>query len=484
MKQFMKWMKQDASRKLNIETLRSLWFAFEKSIEGVLAACFSSAIPQGIQRMEVKAGRRCCTSVKITTNGASRSSGSVADFIAQTGGFRIPCEGYTAEKSSVRSVCVKRTPAMHKLKTPLKWIMLACMMATPLITSCHKVEAEEHHEHEAEHEPSKLIVSRPMKKDAVVLREYVAQIHSCRNIELRALERGYLEAIHVKEGQHVKEGEPMFKILPLVYQAELKKAEAESQAAKVEYENTKRLADNKVVSDTELAITKAKLEKTLAEVNLAQTHLGFTELKAPFPGLLDRLQVRKGSLVDEGDLLTTLSDNSEMWVYFNVPEAEYLDFASQPPAEDRKTVSLVMANGKTFQHTGKINVIEAEFNNTTGTIPFRADFPNPEGLLRHGETGNIQMKKLVKDAVLVPQKATFEILDHHYVLIVDENDVIVQQRIHISEEIEDLFIVSKGVTEKDRIVIEGLRQAKPGQKAEFEFEEPEQAFKHLKLRAE
>lgn len=360
--------------------------------------------------------------------------------------------------------------------------MLTGMLFTPLLTSCHKVEAEGHEEEE--HEPSKLVVTHPMKRDTTVTREYVAQIHSCQNIELRALERGYLEAIYVKEGQHVKEGEPMFKILPLVYQAELKKAEAESQAAKVEYENTKRLADNKVVSDTELAIAKAKLEKTLAEVNLAQTHLGFTELKAPFPGLLDRLHVRKGSLIDEGDLLTTLSDNSEMWVYFNVPEAEYLEYASQAQDEDKKKVSLVMANGQVFPQKGRINAIEAEFNNETGTIAFRADFPNPDGLLRHGETGNVQMKKVVKDAILVPQKATFEILDHHYVFVVDENEVVTQQRIHISEEVEDLFIVSKGVTEKDKIVLEGLRQAKSGQKAEYEFEEPEQAFKHLKLRAE
>lgn len=360
--------------------------------------------------------------------------------------------------------------------------MLAGMLFTPLLTSCHKVEAEGHQEEE--HEPSKLVVTHPMKRDTTVTREYVAQIHSCQNIELRALERGYLEAIHVKEGQHVKEGEPMFKILPLVYQAELKKAEAESQAAKVEYENTKRLADNKVVSDTELAIAKAKLEKTLAEVNLAQTHLGFTELKAPFPGLLDRLHVRKGSLIDEGDLLTTLSDNSEMWVYFNVPEAEYLEYASQAQDEDKKKVSLVMANGQVFPQKGRINAIEAEFNNETGTIAFRADFPNPDGLLRHGETGNVQMKKVVKDAILVPQKATFESLDHHYVFVVDENEVVTQQRIHISEEVEDLFIVSKGVTAKDKIVLEGLRQAKSGQKAEYEFEEPEQAFKHLKLRAE
>lgn len=298
------------------------------------------------------------------------------------------------------------------------------------------------------------------------------------------MERGYLEATNVKEGQHVKEGDSMFKILPLIYQAELKRSQAEAEAIQVEYENTKRLSDNKVVSGTELAMAKAKLDKAKAEVNLAQTHLDFTEIKAPFPGLVDRLHLRKGSLVEEGDLLTTLSDNSQMWVYFNVPEAEYLDYASQEQPDERKKVSLVMANGQLFNQTGRVNVIEAEFNNETGTIPFRADFPNPNGLLRHGETGNILMKKLVKDAVLVPQKATFEILDHHYVFVVGEDDVLMQQRIHISEELEDLFIVSDGVTEKDRIVLEGLRHARSGEKAECEFEEPEEAFKNLKLRAE
>ena len=372
---------------------------------------------------------------------------------------------------------------MNTLKTPFKWFMLAGVIITPLLSSCHKSEAHEQDEG-SEHESSKLIVTRPMKRDTTVTREYVAQIRSCRNIEVRALERGYLDVVHVTEGQQVKEGAPMFNILPLVYQAELEKNEAEAQAAKVEYENTKRLADNKVVSDTELAIAKAKLEKAQAEVNLAKAHLSFTKVMAPFPGLMDRLHVRKGSLVDEGDLLTTLSDNSEMWVYFNVPEAEYLDYATLPSAGKNLTVSLAMANSKIFPHTGRINVIEAEFNNQTGTIPFRADFPNPEGPLRHGETGNVQMKKVVKDAVLVPQKATFEILDHHYVLVVGEDEVVSQQRIHISEEVEDLYIVSKGVTEKDKIVLEGMRQVKSGEKAEYEFEEPELAFKHLKLRAE
>ncbi|MBN8420405.1 MAG: efflux RND transporter periplasmic adaptor subunit [Verrucomicrobia bacterium] len=360
-----------------------------------------------------------------------------------------------------------------------KSLIYAGLAASLLLSGCHPKEVE----HEEE-EKSQLIVTNPIKKDTLVTREYVCQIRSCRNIELRAVERGYLQSVFVKEGQLVKEGEPMFKILPLVYQAELTSAEAEAQVSKVEYENTKRLTESKVVSDKELAISKAKWEQKKAVVNLAQAHLGFTDINAPFPGLMDRLHLRNGSLVDEGDLLTTLSDNSEMWVYFNVPEAEYLDYMSEEQPDERKKVELVMANGKTFDQPGKVNVIEAEFNNQTGTIPFRADFSNPDRLLRHGETGNIRMNKMVRGALLVPQKATFEILDHHYVFVVGPDDVLVQQRIHISEELEDVFIVSEGLTDKDKIVLEGMRQAKSGEKAMYVFKKPEEAFKDMKLHAE
>ncbi len=359
--------------------------------------------------------------------------------------------------------------------------MLVGLMASLILSGCHHKEAE----HEEEEEKPQLVLTNPIQQDTLVSREYVCQIRSCRNIEVRALERGYLEGVFVKEGQIVKEGDPMFKIMPLVYQAELKSAEAEAQVAKVEFENTKRLTENKVVSDKELAMAKAKYDAKMAEVNLAQAHLGFTNINAPFPGLMDRLRLRNGSLVDEGDLLTTLSDNSEMWVYFNVPEAEYLDYMTQPQPDERKKVDLVMANGKVFNQSGRLNVIEAEFNNQTGTIPFRADFPNPDRLLRHGETGNIRMQKMVKGAILVPQKATFEILDHHYVFVVGKDEIIKQERIHVVEEVEDLFIVSSGVKTSDRIIFEGVRQARDGDKAsDYKTVGAAEAFKNLKIKAE
>ena len=378
---------------------------------------------------------------------------------------------------------------------PWSLLLLTGLTTCLLSTGCHRDDTGHEHgpkaEHSAEHTPAhsthgggpaKVVVSRPLKQEVTVQREYVCRIQSCRNIELRALEQGYLEQVQVKEGQLVEEGAPMFQIQPTVYEAERQRAVAELEAARVEYENTRRLAENQVVSQAELALAKAHLDKAQAELNLAEAHLRFTDIRAPFTGLVDRLQVRRGSLLEEGELLTTLSDNREMWVYFNVPEADYLEYA----AEERKeqAVALIMANGEPFKSPGKINAIEAEFDNRTGTILFRADFPNPERLLRHGETGKIRLSKRLKDAVLVPQKATFEVLDHCYVLVIDAEGVVRQQRIRVAESLEDVFIVIEGIGEKDRIIVEGIRQVHSGDKPECVDVEPSEVFGQLKLHAE
>jgi membrane fusion protein (multidrug efflux system) len=341
------------------------------------------------------------------------------------------------------------------------------------------------HPEAGEHESvSRLQASEPLRKEATITRKFVGQVHAARHIELEALEKGYLLDVSVKEGQAVRKGQLMFRILPPAYEAELAKARAEAQAAKVEYENTAMLAKNQVVAPTELAIAKAKYDQALASVNLAEVHLGFTRIHAPFDGIMDRLLVREGSMVEEGTRLTTLSDNSTVWVYFNVPEAEYLNYASELTVRGEISVELLMANGKIFDQVGKIAAIEAEFNHETGTIPFRADFPNPKALLRHGQTGNVLMKTSLPDALLIPQKATFQILDHTYVFVVGADGKAKQQRIEIAEELEDLFVVIKGLTEKDRILVEGVRQVTDGQKVEVEYVAPEKVYANLKTRAE
>lgn len=347
-----------------------------------------------------------------------------------------------------------------------------------LSSGCQQAETE-HHE-----EPLKLEVSTPLREDTFITKEYVCQIHAIRHIEVRALERGYLQNIFVDEGKMVKQGQPMFKIMPNIYQAELLKAKAEANTAHIEYLNTKGLADQKIVSLNELALAKAKLDKANAEVKLAETHLGFTDINAPFDGIMDHLDVRNGSLVEEGALLTTLSDISKLWVYFNVPEAEYLDYKSHQQGSEPTKVQLRMANGQVFNQTGVIETIEADFDNSAGNIEFRATFPNPDKLLRHGETGTILMAKPYPNAMLIPQKAVFEIMDKTYVYVINPDGKLEQRLINIEADVPHLFIIKNGLKDDDKVLLEGLRKVHAGDKIEIDFRPPEKVRSELELYAE
>lgn len=334
--------------------------------------------------------------------------------------------------------------------------------------------------HEQKHEEEKFLVTHPIQQDTLVYKSYVCQIHAIQHIELRSLEKGYLQNINVDEGQSIKKGQLLFQVMPLIYQAEMQKAQAELDFSTIEYQNTKKLADSNIVSANELALAKARLDKVHAELALAKAHLGFTEIRAAFDGIVGLFRVRQGSLLDEGDLLTTLSDNSKMWVYFNVPEAEYLSFIlSKTNRENLPQVELQMANNQMFDQKGIIETIEADFNNETGNIAFRATFPNPQGILRHGETGNILMPVYLKNALIIPQKATFEILDKKYVFVVDEDHVVRSREITLGVELPHLYVVTAGLNPGDKILLEGLRKVKNGQKITYDFVDPHKAISEL-----
>jgi membrane fusion protein (multidrug efflux system) len=358
-------------------------------------------------------------------------------------------------------------------------LLPAAALALLTIPACHP--HHEAHAHEAHHT---LVATSPQVRDVTVTQQYVAQIRSRRNIELRALQEGYLEAIPVKEGQAVKAGDVLFTVLPTLYKARLDAEAAEAQLAQLEVNNTQRLVDQKVVSVNELALLKAKLAKAQAKVKQAEAELNFTQVKAPFDGIIDRLQQQHGSLVKKEDVLTTLSDNATMWVYFNVPEAGYLEYMAGGREKEATQIELVLADGRTFPHPGRIGAIEARFNNETGNIPFRADFPNPDRLLRHGQTGNVLIRRTLKGAVVIPQRATFEILDKRYVFVVGADGVVRQREITVQHEQDDIFLVGKGLSADDRIVLEGVRQVKDGDHVECEYRKPEEALANQKHHAE
>ncbi|MFO1021752.1 MAG: efflux RND transporter periplasmic adaptor subunit [Planctomycetales bacterium] len=346
----------------------------------------------------------------------------------------------------------------------------------------------ESHDQAGHHSARKIVVTSPIRKDMVSTQPYVCQIHSCNHIEVRALKRGYLEEICVKEGQAVKKGELMFQILPVLYKATLKSEIAERDRIQIELNNAQTLRDKGIVSPQEIALKKTELDKAKAKVALAEAELDFASIRAPFDGIVDRQRNQIGSLIEEGDVLTTFSDNSTMWVYFNVPEKRYLQYKAEIEASNGQAshlkIELKLANGTIFNQPGKIGAIEADFNNTNGNIAFRADFPNPNGLLRNGQTGTILMHNVMKDIVVIPQRATFPILDKLYAYVVDEKGVVHQRDITVQGVQDDVFMISKGLDKGDKIILEGIPQVTDGQKIEYEFRSPEIVLSQLKYHAE
>jgi membrane fusion protein, multidrug efflux system len=338
---------------------------------------------------------------------------------------------------------------------------------------------------EQHHEEQKIVVTTPMVEDVTITESFVCQIRSQRHIEVRALEGGYLNSIFINEGQSVKKGEVMFEILPILYKAKLDAENAKANVAQQKYKYTQKLAEQKVVSENEVSLLKAEMEEAQAKANFAKAELNFTEVKAPFDGIVDRLLQREGSLIKEGDILTTLADNSEMWVYFNVPEKYYLHYmATRKEREKDDKIELVLANGDIFPQPGKIGAIEADFNNENGNIKFRANYPNPDGLLRYGQTGTIKIRRPLKDALVIPQRATFEILDKRYVWVIDKDDIAHQTQITTKHELEDIFVIDTGLTVNDKIVLEGIREVEEGAKVEYTLRPAEEALKSQKFHAE
>ncbi|MET3878715.1 efflux RND transporter periplasmic adaptor subunit [Chitinophaga sp. OAE865] len=356
-------------------------------------------------------------------------------------------------------------------------VMFAGLFVVLCYTSCKPKE-------EVKEEAGKFTVTSPIRIDTSFTNEYVSQIKSVRNIEIRVQERGYLQNIYVDEGQFVKAGQLLFRIMPKMFEAELQKAEAEVKAAEIELQNTKTLVDKNIVSKNEQAVAQAKLDQAKAEMALAKLHLSFTEIRAPFDGTIDRIPFKLGSVIDEGGLLTSLSDNSQMFAYFNVSEPEYLDYATNAKSRGDNKVSLLLANNQPLQYKGDVETIESEFNNETGNIAFRARFPNPDKLLKNGETGKVLMTIPLKNALVIPQKATYEIQDKLYVFVVDNNNKVRSRNIAIRGQMPDMYVVENGLSETDKIVLEGVQKVKDNDKINYDYQKPAEVISHLRLKAE
>ena len=309
-------------------------------------------------------------------------------------------------------------------------------------------------------------------------REYVGDIHAVKNVEIYARVKGYLEQVYVDEGKEVKKGQILFRINSEEYAAELAKANASLQSAiadakgaELEMGRVKMLVEKNVVSKTELDVAKAKYAAVTARIEEAKSMksnaailLAHTQIKAPFDGMIDRLPFKIGSLINEGTLLTTLSDTKNVFAYFNVSENEYLEYtkAKDAAANQNAIVELELADGSFFKHKGKIETMEGAFDEGTGSIAFRARFANPEKLLKHGSTGTIRLTNTVENALLIPQKAAFEIQDKSFVYVLGKDNKIKTRSFVPKSRLSGYYIVKSGLEPGETIIYEGLQGLKDG----------------------
>lgn len=320
-------------------------------------------------------------------------------------------------------------------------------------------------------------VAVPKRGTGTFEREYVGEVHALQRAELRARTRGVIESLAIDEGQPVNAGQLLFTVSVKELQQELRgaraaivSASAELKAAQLEHANVKMLFERKIASPAELAQVEGKAAALAAKEEVAKAAEGralvslqYAEVRAPFDGVVNRIPRKVGSLVADGDLLTTVTNTREVFVYFRVSEAEYLEYAAKGEAL-AKEVGFRLADGTLLAQPGVTDAVESEFDRNTGTIAFRAKFANEAGVLKHGSTGKVVVRSDLTDALIIPQKSTFEVQEHVYVYTVDSEGRARARRVVPKLRLKEGFVIESGLKPDERIIVEGIQHVREGLK--------------------
>src|SRR6185312_2016261 len=268
--------------------------------------------------------------------------------------------------------------------------------------------------------------------DAVLQTEYPAMLQGQQNIEIRPKIDGYIDKIYIDEGATVKKGQLLFRISAPQYEqdvrnalAAINSAQADVNTAKLQVEKTKPLVDKQIISEYELKsaedalkVKEAALLQAQTTLANARTNLSYTTISSPVDGVAGMIPYKLGSLVSSttAQPLTMISNISKIYAYFSMNEKQLLDFSRQYKGAtlDAKLrqlppVMLRLSDGTEYPEKGRVETVGGLINSETGAATFRADFPNPVGLLRSGASAVVDIPKDVKNALLVPQQSTYEL---------------------------------------------------------------------------
>lgn len=359
----------------------------------------------------------------------------------------------------------------------LNSIILICSMC--FITACKSTSQS------TQQQALTLPVAQAKKGTGTVSKEYAASIKGLVNIEIRSQVSGYLNKIFVDEGDFVKAGQVLFKIDDRTYaeqyntaKAAVIVAKANLVNAKIELDRRKELVSNKIVSDLQVQqaaasyeAAKAAILQAEANAQSAKINYEFCTIKAPVSGYIGGIPYRLGSLINPGnpEPLTLLSDVHEVNVYFSMSENDFLNFQSEHDGntieqkiKNAAPVGLKIADGNLYHLNGKINAVEGQFSNGTGSIKFRARFNNPNSLLRDGNTGKIIITQNFKDAILIPIASTFTVQDKVYLFSVDKSGKAVQLPVDVQGKSGTDYMITSGIKEDENYIISGFERLQPG----------------------
>ncbi len=315
---------------------------------------------------------------------------------------------------------------------------------------------------------------------------YPATIKGVQDIEVRPQVSGFIVKLCVDEGASVRKGQALFQIDPTQYAAAERQASAAVEMAKsnvntltLNEKQKKNLYDKKIISDFEyqsavdqLLAAKASLAQAQAQLTSARQNLGFCTVTSPTDGVVGTFPYRIGSLVSPSvaQPLTTVSQISEMYVYFSMTEKQLLALTKangtlKEQLEKMPAVKLELADGTIYANEGKIDAVSGVIDQSTGSVSMRAIFPNKEMVLRSGGMANVIFPYTMEDIILIPQSATQEIQDKKFVYVLQADTTIKHTEIRISNLNDGKnYIVTDGLQPGDKIVVEGVQMLKDGQK--------------------
>lgn len=321
---------------------------------------------------------------------------------------------------------------------------------------------------------------------AVLNTDYPASVQGQENIEIRPRVDGYVEKIFVDEGSVVKKGQLLFKINAPQYEQEvrtatasIKSAEAEVSSANMAVNKVKPLVEKDIVSKYELESAQytyqakvAALAQAKAALSNARTNLGYTSVTSPVNGVVGAIPFRLGSLVsgNNAEPLTTVSSIGNVYAYFAFNEKLLLNFSKEAEGSNLAQklaklpeVSLLLSDGTLYELKGRIQTITGQINTATGSANVRATFPNPKGLIRSGASATVRIPNEIKEGLLIPQSATYELQDKRFAVVVDKDGKTKNVAITVLQNTAgNFFVIQDGLKTGDRIVLEGVATLKDG----------------------